>query len=53
MEQEPRIVEFVEYDGREVTVDSNEDALEVLDDLSQIAYEDYPKLPVLRLFFGQ
>lgn len=53
MEQEPRIVEFIEYDGREVTVASHSDAMEVLDDLGQIAYEDYPKLPVLRLFFEQ
>lgn len=53
MEQEPRIVEFVEFDSRDVTIDSHEDAMEILDDLSQIAYEEYPKYPILKFFFEQ
>lgn len=52
-EKEPRIVEFVEYDSREVTIDSHADAMEILDDLEQIAYEEAPKYPILKFFFEQ
>lgn len=47
MEREP--VTFVEYEQHMVTVGSYEDALEVLEDLAEIAEDIQPAYPLLKL----
>lgn len=47
METDP--VVFIEYSSDMVTVNSYADAIEVLEDLEEIAQDEYPKYPVLKL----